>query len=99
MKTTSSFKKSTSQIKLELILHFLKEKGITVSQLKSHPEYATLDQELKDALAEIINVLVHEKSLHELITSIARSYPSQYYKDLKEYDTLFEVVYYHQISR
>lgn len=92
MKTTSSFKKSTSQIKLELILHFLKEKGITVSQLKSHPEYATLDQELKDALTEIINVLVHEKSLHELITSIARSYPSQYYKDLKEYDTLFEVV-------
>lgn len=91
MKTTS-FNKSTSQITLERILHFLKENRLTVSQLKTLPEYATLNQELKDALADVINVLVHEKSLHELITSVARSYPSQYYKDLKEYDTLYEVV-------
>lgn len=86
------FTKSKAQIQLEHILHFLKEKGLTVSQLKALPEYAELNQEFKDALADIINVLVHEKSLHELITSVARSYPSQYYKDLKEYDTLFEVV-------
>ena len=92
MKTTSSFNKSTSQTQLEHILHFLKEKGLTISQLKALPEYATLNQELKDALADVINVLVHEKSLHELITSVARSYPSQYYKDLKEYDLLYEVV-------
>lgn len=92
MKTTSSFNKSTSQIKLERILHFLKDKGITISQLKNNPEFASLNEELKESLADVINVLVHEKSLHELITSIARSYPSQYYKDLKEYDTLYEVV-------
>lgn len=92
MNPTTSFNKSTSQITLELILHFLKEKELTVSQLKALPEYATLNQEFKDALFEIINVLVHEKSLHELITSIARSYPSQYYEDLKEYDTLYEVI-------
>ena len=86
------FTKSQAQIQLEHILHFLKEKGLSVSQLKALPEYATLDKELKDALADVINVLVHEKTLHELITSVARSYPSQYYKDLKEYDTLYEVV-------
>lgn len=91
MKTTS-FNKSIFQITLERILHFLKENRLTVSQLKALPEYADLNQELKDALADVINVLVHEKSLHELITSVARSYPSQYYKDLKEYDTLYEVV-------
>lgn len=92
MKKTTSFNKSTSQTQLEHILHFLKEKGLTVSQLKALPEYADLNQEFKDALADVINVLVHEKSLHELITSVARSYPSQYYKDLKEYDTLYKVV-------
>lgn len=91
MKTTS-FNKSTSQISLERILLFLKENRLTVSQLKALPEYADLNQELKDALADVINVLVHEKALHELVTSVARSYPSQYYKDLKEYDTLYEVV-------
>lgn len=92
MKTTSSFNKSTSQITLERILHFLKEKGLTISQLKALPEYAELYQGLKDALADVINGLVHEKTLHELITSVARSYSSQYYIDLKEYDTLYEVV-------
>lgn len=92
MKTTSSFNKTTSQITLERILHFLKGKELTVNQLKALPEYAFINQEFKDALADVINVLVHEKSLHELITSVARSYPSQYYNDLKEYDTLYEVV-------
>lgn len=91
MKATS-FSKSTSQITLERILHFLKENRLTVSQLNALPEYTVLNQKLKNALADVINVLVHEKSLHELITSIARSYPSQYYKDLKEYDTLYKVV-------
>lgn len=86
------FTKSKAQIQLEHILHFLNKKRLTISQLNALPEYADLNQELKDALADVINVLVHEKSLHELITSIARSYPSQYYKDLKEYDTLYEVV-------
>jgi len=92
MKKNTSFIKSTSQIQLEHILHSLKEKGLTISQLQVLPEYAILNQELKDALADIINVLVHEKTLHKLITSVARSCPSQYYKDLKEYDTLYEVV-------
>lgn len=91
MKTTS-FNKSTSQVKLENILGVLKEKGLTISQLKTLPEYADLNQDFKDALADVINDLVHEKKLHDLITSIARSYPSQYYEDLKEYDTIYEVI-------
>lgn len=34
MKTTSSFNKTTSQITLERILHFLKGKELTVNQLR-----------------------------------------------------------------
>lgn len=92
MTTTTSYNKSKSQIKLEHILHFIKEKGLIVSQLKAYPEYARLNKEFKDTLADVINVLVHETKLHELITSVARSYPSKYYEDLKEYDTLYEVI-------
>lgn len=88
----TTFTKSKSQIQLESILHFLKENNLTISQLKNNPEFISLNEELKESLADVINVIVHEKSLHELITSIARSYPSQYYKDLKEYDTLYKVV-------
>lgn len=50
MKTTS-FNKLIFQITLERILHFLKENRLTVSQLKELPEYADLNQELKDALS------------------------------------------------
>lgn len=92
MKTNTSYNKPHSQIQLEHILHHIQENGLTISQMRTLPEYKSLNQEFKETLAEVIDVLVHEKSLHELITSIARSYPSQYYKDLKEYDTLFEVV-------
>lgn len=88
----TTFTKSKSQIQLENILHFLKENSLTISQLKDMPKFAALNEELKESLADVINVLVHEKSIHELITSIAQSYHSQYYKDLKEYDTLYEVV-------
>ena len=88
----TTFTKSKSQIQLENILHFLKENSLTISQLKDIPKFAALNEELKESLADVINVLVHEKSIHELITSIAQSYHSQYYKDLKEYDTLYEVV-------
>ena len=88
----TEYRKSKPQVTIEKILFLLKERGLTPSMLKTLPEYADLNQELKNALADVINVLVHEKSLHELITSVARSYPSQYYKDLNEYDTLYEVV-------
>lgn len=86
------FTKSKSQIQLESILHFLKENNLTISQLKGNPNLISLNEEFKESLVDVISVLVHEKSLHDLITSIARSYPSQYYEDLKEYDTLYEVV-------
>lgn len=92
MKTNTSYNKPHSQIQLEHILHHIKENGLTISQMRTLPEYKSLNQEFNETLAEVIDVLVHEKSLHELITSIARSYPSQYDKDLKEYDTLYEVV-------
>ena len=92
MNTTTSYTKSPSQIQLENILYFLKENTLTISKLNVHPELASLNGIFKEALTNVLNILVHEKSLHKLITSIARSYPSQYYTDLKEYDILYEVI-------
>ena len=86
------FTKSKAQLNLEHILNFIKQNELTVSQLKTLPEYAKLNKEFKDALVDVINVLVHETKLHELITSVARSYPSKYYEDQKEYDLLYEVI-------
>ena len=92
MKANTFYNKPQSQIRLENILRRIRENGLTISQMKTLPEYKSLNQEFNETLAEVINVLVHESSLHALITSIARSYPCQYYKDLKEYDTLYEVI-------
>lgn len=88
----TTYTKSKSQIDLERILHSIKDKGLTISQLKNNPENTSLNKEFFNALTDVINVLVHEKSTHNLITSIARSYSSQYYDDQKEYDILFEVI-------
>ncbi len=90
--TKTAFIKSEPQIQLESILHDLREKELTVSQLKALPKYAELNRKLNDALAAVIDVLVHEKPMHDLILSIARAYPSQYYSDRREYDTLYEVM-------
>lgn len=91
MKNTS-FIKSTHQISLENILHFINHSGIRISQLKSDKKYTALYHDLYVALTSVIDVLVHEESIHDLIVSIAQSYGAQYYEDLHEYDTLFEVM-------
>lgn len=91
MKNTS-YKKSTSQIALENILHFINHSGMYISQLKSDKKYTALNHDLYVALTGVIDVLVHEDRIHNLIVSIAQSYGAQYYEDLHEYDTLFEVM-------
>lgn len=92
MKSTNVYKKSAAQIHLENILHHIKAEGITISQLKEISKHSNLYNKFNTSLIELINVLVHEKSTHDLITSIAQSYCSVYYPDMKEYDTLFEVI-------
>lgn len=92
MKSTNVYKKTAAQIHLENILHRIEAEGITISQLREIPKHSNLYNEFNSSLAELINVLVHEKSTHDLITSIAQSYCSEYYPDMKEYDTLFEVI-------
>lgn len=92
MKSTNVYKKSTAQIHLENILHHIKAEGITISQLKEISKHSNLYNKFNTSLIELINVLVHEKSAHDLITSIAQSYCSVYYPDMKGYDTLFEVI-------
>ncbi len=91
MKNTS-YNKSTSQIALENILHFINHCGLNISQLKSNTKYTALCHDLYVAITGVIDVLVHEESIHDLIVSIAQSYGAQYYEDLHEYDTLFEVM-------
>lgn len=91
MKNTS-YTKSTPQIALENILHLLNNNGLIISQIKSDPKYATLCRDLYVALTGVIDVLVNEENVHNLIVSIAQSYGAQYYEDLHEYDTLFEVI-------
>lgn len=91
MKNTS-YNKSTSQIALENILHFVNHCGLNISQLKSNTKYTALCHDLYVAITGVIDVLVHEDSIHNLIVSIAQSYGAQYYEDLHEYDTLFEVM-------
>lgn len=91
MKNTS-FIKSTHQIALENILHFISHCNLNISQLKSDKKYTALNHDLYVALTGVIDVLVHEERIHNLIVSIAQSYGAQYYEDLHEYDTLFEVI-------
>lgn len=92
MKKSINYRKPQCQIRLESLLNILKKNGITtISQLEL-PEYAKLRKDLNYAIAETINVLVREKKLIELINSIATSYPSKYYSDRNEYDTLYEVI-------
>lgn len=92
MNTSSTYKKGQPQIALENILHFIKNNKLTISTLKDNPIYGPLNHDLNEALAGVIQTLLHEKSIHGLITSIALSYPSQYYYDLKEFDTFFEAL-------
>lgn len=87
---TPTYSKSSAQLRIENLLHIIKEKGLNISQIEN--AHSILFDEFKDLLSELINVLVHEKSTHDLITSIAQSYYSVYYPDMKEYDTLFEVI-------
>ena len=90
--TNNTYTKSSAQIKLEEILQVLDCNNIAISQLRKLPEYSSLSIELNNALAEIIQVLANEKSIHDLINSIACSYGSQYYEDLKQYDLFYEVL-------
>lgn len=92
MKTNTKYIKSTSQIALENILHFVNHSGLRISQLKSDTKYSPLCHDLYIAITGVIEVLIHEESIHNLIVSIAQSYGAQYYEDLHEYDTLFEVM-------
>lgn len=96
MKSTSTYDKSTPQVKLECILRIVvrraKKCGLTPSQLLTLSENMRLNQKFKETLVAVINVLVHEADPHELITSLAHSYPSQYYTDVKEHDTLYEII-------
>jgi len=92
MKTNTKYIKSTSQIALENILHFVNHSGLRISQLKSDTKYSPLCHDLYIAITGVIEVLLHEESIHNLIVSIAQSYGAQYYEDLHEYDTLFEVM-------
>lgn len=92
MKSNTKYIKSTHQIALENILHFINHSGIRISQLKSDKKYTALYHDLCVALTSVIDVLVHEESIHDLIVSIAQSYGAKYYADLHEYDTLFEVI-------
>lgn len=87
---TPTYSKSSAQLRIENLLHIIKEEGLNISQIED--AHSILFNEFKDLLSELINVLVHEKSTHDLITSIAQSYCSVYYPDIKEYDTLFEVI-------
>lgn len=84
--------RSVSQIALENILHFINHCGLHISQLKTDAKYTALHHDLYVAITGVIDVLVHEACIHDLIVSIAQSYGSQYYEDLHEYDTLFEVM-------
>lgn len=92
MESNTKYIKSTSQIALENILHFINHCGLHISQLKTNVKYTALHHDLYVAITGVIDVLVHEESIHNLIVSIAQSYGSQYYEDLHEYDTLFEVM-------
>ena len=92
MKTKTSFNKSKSQIQLERILNFINENELTVSQFQTLPEYANLNQKLKDSLADVINSLVHEEKTNKLITSLAHSENSRFDEERKEYDTLYKVI-------
>lgn len=92
MKTNTKYIKSTSQITLENILHFINHSSLRISQLKSDAKYTALRHDLYIALTGVIEVLAHEESTHDLIVSIAQSYGAKYYEDLHEYDTLFEVM-------
>lgn len=87
---TPTYSKSSAQLRIENLLHIIKDEGFNISQIED--AHSILFNEFKDLLSELINVLVHEKSTHDLITSIAQSYCSVYYPDMKEYDTLFEVI-------
>lgn len=89
---TNTYTKSSAQIKLEEILQFLDCNNLTISQLRKRTEYSSLSIELNNALADVIQVLANERSIHNLINSIAHSYGAQYYEDLKQYDLLFEVL-------
>lgn len=92
MESNIKYIKSTSQIALENILHFINHCGLHISQLKTDAKYTALHHDLYVAITGVIDVLVHEARIHDLIVSIAQSYGSQYYEDLHEYDTLFEVM-------
>ena len=92
MKSNSAYIKSPDQITLEQILHQLKDSELHISHLQKDPAYTVLYQDFSEALAAVINNIVHEQSTHNLINSVALSCSSQYYNDLKEYDTLFEVI-------
>lgn len=92
MESNTKYIKSTSQIALENILHFINHCGLHISQLKTNVKYTALHHDLYVAITGVIDVLVHEESIHNLIVSIAQSYGSQYYENLHEYDTLFEVM-------
>ena len=62
MKNTS-YNKSTSQIALENILHFVNHCGLNISQLKSNTKYTALCHDLYVAITGVIDVLVHEDSI------------------------------------
>lgn len=92
MKTSTSFTKSPAQIQVENILHTIKEKGLNISKIENLPEYSTVYQEFKDSLAELIYNICHEYATYSTISSITKAYPSQYLEDMKEWDTLLEII-------
>ena len=92
MKSNATYIKSNPQVSLESILHVIKSKGLNISQVKENPLYSDLFDEFKNSLSELIDIICHERSIHELINSIAKSYNSTFYSDMKEYDTYFEAV-------
>lgn len=92
METNKGYTKPQAQVNLERYLQFIKDHGLTVSQLKADPKNASLDKEFTDALTDMIFVLVHEQHTHKLIRSIGKAYTSQYYEDEREYDLLYDTI-------
>lgn len=65
----STYTKRQSQINLGRILHTLQDNGLKISQLTEESKYASLNNELQVALAGVIEVLGHEKNIHDLIVT------------------------------
>lgn len=92
METNKGYTKPQAQVNLEGCLQIIKDKGLTISQLKGDPKNASLDKEFTDALTDMIFVLVHEQHTHKLIVSIAKACNSKYDEKRREYDLLYDTI-------